>query len=262
MAKEDFCFTYYDGDAARDMAHMTRIERGAYTDIIISIRKFGHLTADQIKKILSRDFDECFPAIELILLKDDEGKFYIDWLENSLQKSKKHSTKQRNNRLGSTKQLPNDNQNSSLDAPLGNGDGYEIENKKELLGKSENPLPEEIENEPAPVFQIPHILDVDLLLEKVLLDGNFKIVYTGKGLTESSLRLWLENFNKWLRFTGEGSKVEKDYRTHFNNWLNQRENIYEPENFSIQNKKINNGNNDRPGHKSTIPESKYVGTGF
>ncbi len=39
MAKEDFCFTYYDGDAARDMAHMNRLERGAYTDVIISQRK-------------------------------------------------------------------------------------------------------------------------------------------------------------------------------------------------------------------------------
>ena len=56
MAKEDFCFTYYDGDAARDTTHMNRIERGAYHDLIISQRKFGHLTIDQVKKILGRDF--------------------------------------------------------------------------------------------------------------------------------------------------------------------------------------------------------------
>ena len=129
MAKEDFCFTYYDGDAARDMAHMTRLERGCYSDIIISIRKFGHITIDQIKKILSRDYEECFPAIELILKKDHEGKYFIEWLENSLEKSKKHSKKQRDNRFGKTKQQPNNNQTTVLVAPLGDGygDEYKVE---------------------------------------------------------------------------------------------------------------------------------------
>ena len=44
MAKADFCFTYYDGDATRDMAHMNRLERGAYTDVVIQQRQRGHLS--------------------------------------------------------------------------------------------------------------------------------------------------------------------------------------------------------------------------
>jgi hypothetical protein len=126
MAKEDFCFTYYDGDAARDTTHMNRLERGAYHDIIISQRKFGHLTLDQCKKILGRDFMECWPAIELILKTDAEGKFFVEWLENSVIKAKKHSRKQSENRKGKTKlnqtetkQKPNLNQTK----PLGDGDG-------------------------------------------------------------------------------------------------------------------------------------------
>ena len=55
MAKEDFCFTYYDGDAARDMSHMTRLQRGAYGDIISAIRKFGHISLDQARMILPID---------------------------------------------------------------------------------------------------------------------------------------------------------------------------------------------------------------
>lgn len=141
MAKEDFCFTYYDGDAARDMAHMNRLERGCYTDLIISQRKFGHLSIIQIKKILSKDFDECFPAIELVLLKDEDDKYYIDWLENSIQKMRKQSKKQKENvgkRLVKPKQ-DLDEPKLNLDDPLGDGDGnvneiiIQLEETNEIL---------------------------------------------------------------------------------------------------------------------------------
>lgn len=134
MAKEDFCFTYYDGDAARDTTHMNRLERGAYHDIIISQRKFGHLTLDQLRKILGRDFNECWPAVELIMKVDAEGKCFIEWLEISLRKMRAHSQKQSVNRKGktkinqtATKPEPTINQTQ----PLGNGDGDGDESKKE-----------------------------------------------------------------------------------------------------------------------------------
>lgn len=155
MAKEDFCFTYYDGDAARDMAHMTRLERGCYTDVIISIRKFGHITIDQIKKILSRDYEECFPAIELILKKDQEGKYFIEWLENSLEKSKKHSKKQRDNRFGKTKPQPNDNQTTVLVAPLEDGYG-------DVFVLEDNNTEKEVEEK----FLVPQMLQTFLLTNK------------------------------------------------------------------------------------------------
>lgn len=117
MAKEDFCFTYYDGDAARDMAHMTRLERGAYTDIIISQRKFGRLTLDQIRKILGRDFTETWPAISLVMKEydtaplfagTDQPKLYaIGWVEASLARSQKHAAKQSDNIKKRFKKIPN-----------------------------------------------------------------------------------------------------------------------------------------------------------
>jgi hypothetical protein len=100
MAKSDFCFTYYDGDAARDMAHMNRLERGAYTDIMISQRKFGHLTLDQIKKILGKDFEECFPAVELVLQVDNDGKFFIEWVDTSTNKREAYIASRTRNKAG------------------------------------------------------------------------------------------------------------------------------------------------------------------
>lgn len=127
MAKADFCFTYYDGDAARDMAHMNRLERGAYSDIIISQRKFGHLTLDQIKKILGKDFAECWPAIELVM-KQAEGKFFIEWLQTSESKAKKHSKYQSDKRKGKTKKNQTQTESQppkSQQQPLGDGNGDE-----------------------------------------------------------------------------------------------------------------------------------------
>lgn len=142
MAKEDFCFTYYDGDAARDMAHMNRLERGAYGDLIVSQRKFGHLSLSLIKKTLGNDFDTVWEAVEIILIKDSDGKFFIEWLDTSIIKMKKQSKHQSNNgKLGGrpkAKQKPNETQiqTQKVDKknPLGDGDGYEDEIENELKG--------------------------------------------------------------------------------------------------------------------------------
>lgn len=136
MAKEDFCFTYYDGDAARDTTHMNRLERGAYHDLIISIRKFGHLTLDQIKKILGRDFMDCWGAVELIMKIDSDGKFFIDWLETSICKMRAQSKKQSENVTKRYQQHTNDIPKEQTVIPLedgdGDGDGDVIDlNKKE-----------------------------------------------------------------------------------------------------------------------------------
>lgn len=97
MAKEDFCFTYYDGDAARDKAHMTRLCRGAYDDFISMQRKVGHLSINVVKMILSTDFEICWPSLKFILKTDDLGNFFIEWVDNSIEKMRKNSAKQKEN---------------------------------------------------------------------------------------------------------------------------------------------------------------------
>jgi hypothetical protein len=95
MAKEDFCFTYYDGDALRDMSHMNRLERGAYNDIVLQQRKFGWLTLEQIKKILGKDFNEVWESVSLILVLDEiDKKYYVDWLHKSVVQMRAHSKHQ------------------------------------------------------------------------------------------------------------------------------------------------------------------------
>lgn len=130
VAKSDFCFTYYDGDAASDMQHMNRLERGAYSDLILFQRKIkGAFTIDQAKKFLSNDFEFVWPSLELILQKTDDGKYFIEWLAKSEAKAKSHSEKQKNNQKGKnfnqtiTKHEQNTNQTLTNSIPLGDGDG-------------------------------------------------------------------------------------------------------------------------------------------
>lgn len=132
MAKEDFCFTYYDGDAARDKAHMNRLERGGYDDLITSQRKFGRLSLALIKKTLGSDFSEIWDSIKIILKTDGDGNFFIEWVENSIQKMKRQAVKQSaNGKKGGRPKAkenpiakPNKSQTESQEKPLVNGDGY------------------------------------------------------------------------------------------------------------------------------------------
>jgi hypothetical protein len=154
MAKQDFCFTYYDGDAARDKAHMSRLERGAYDDIISAQRKRGHLSLEDIQKVLSKDFEVCWPSLEWVLLKDEEGKYFIEWVEKSISKMATQSKKQRENVTKrwekDTKSIPSYNNGIDVVMPLvnGNGDVIELEEKgvtgektEQLPAKAWNSLP-------------------------------------------------------------------------------------------------------------------------
>lgn len=91
---KDPAFLFYDGDAARDVSHMTRLERGCYFDLIQAQKKFYGYTMEQARKILGKDFDECWPAIELILLKEGDA-YYIEWLRDAMNKRAKNNEAQR-----------------------------------------------------------------------------------------------------------------------------------------------------------------------
>ena len=90
----DPAFLYYDGDASRDVAHMNRLERGCYLDIIHFQKKFGRFTMEQARKILGKDFEECWESVELVLSKED-GRFFIGWVDESISKRKVYAEKQR-----------------------------------------------------------------------------------------------------------------------------------------------------------------------
>jgi hypothetical protein len=109
MAK-DPAFLFYDGDAARDVSHMNRLERGCYFDFIQAQKKFGPLSLDRIKKILGKDFEDCWPSLQMCLTYE-EDTYIISWLQFSIEKRQKYSEGRAKNRKGQK-----DSKNETSDA--------------------------------------------------------------------------------------------------------------------------------------------------
>lgn len=98
MAK-DPAFLFYPGDAAEDVSHMNRLERGAYFDFVQAQKKFGALSIIMIKKILGKDFDSVWDALKMCLTYEKD-MYFIAWLHDSIEKRKKYSASRANNRKG------------------------------------------------------------------------------------------------------------------------------------------------------------------
>jgi len=96
---KDPAFLFYDGDAAKDVSHMNRIERGCYFDFIQAQRKFGAIPLHTIKKILGRDFDECWESLNMCLTCVND-MYFIEWLKDSTERRQKYSEGRSKNRKG------------------------------------------------------------------------------------------------------------------------------------------------------------------
>lgn len=134
MAK-DPAFLFYDGDAARDVSHMNRLERGAYFDFMQAQKKFGPLNIKAIQKILGRDFDSCWPAL-IMCLSCVNDMYFIAWLKDSIEKRQKYSEGRSKNRKGS-KQLKNKEKESTYVKHMENAieNVIEDENGKGVKGE-------------------------------------------------------------------------------------------------------------------------------
>ena len=120
---KDPAFLFYDGDAARDVSHMNRLERGAYFDLIQAQRKFGGFTMEQARKILGKDFDLCWDSLSLILVHENDI-FLIEWVRDSIDNRKQYSEKQRKriqdywDKKKKEDSIPRNNGGISTDIPL------------------------------------------------------------------------------------------------------------------------------------------------
>ena len=129
----DPAFLWYDGDAARDVSHMNRLERGAYFDIVQAQRKFRGITAEQARKILGSDFEAVWPSIEMILDRDETGKYIIPWVQESIDKRTKFNELQKNkiqnywDKKHKKNNIPRNYPGNTVEIPLEN----EKENEKE-----------------------------------------------------------------------------------------------------------------------------------
>jgi hypothetical protein len=140
---KDPAFLFYPGDAAEDVSHMNRLERGCYFDLIQAQKKFGPLPLSTIQKVLGKDFDSCWESIKMCLTYEKD-MYFISWLQDSIEKRKNYSASRAKNREGS-KQAKNKETESTYVEHMENGDGNRIEdlkNKKEPIPKFQSTPPD------------------------------------------------------------------------------------------------------------------------
>lgn len=118
---KDPAFLFYPGDAAEDVSHMNRLERGCYFDIVQAQKKFGPLSISVIQKILGKDFETCWDALKMCLTYEKD-MYYIAWLKDSIEKRQKYSASRAQNRKGQ-KQAENKESTSTYVIHMENGNG-------------------------------------------------------------------------------------------------------------------------------------------
>jgi len=136
---KDPAFLFYPADASEDTQFMNRLERGAYFDLVKSQRIFHGYSTEQLRKVLGKDFDSVFPALEMIL-KQDEAGYYVGWVRESLSKRAEFQAKQKEkienywNKKREKKKIPRNNHGITTVIPMVNGN----ENENGKINESDN----------------------------------------------------------------------------------------------------------------------------
>lgn len=151
---------------------MNRLCRGAYYDLVSFQRKVGAFTGDQARGVLSQDFDTCWQSILLILKQDEDGKYFIEWVRSSIEKTRKNSKKNtdrvneywrkvvageiihnaKKKNQTNTKDIPNEYHGITTEIPLEIGIGNELGNENNEGGAGEGFRPAGIVPELAQAF--------------------------------------------------------------------------------------------------------------
>lgn len=90
MMTKDFAFLFYANKVAADVSLMNRLERGCYFDLMRAQCRFGRLKFEQIQSILDKDFEKCWPALQMIMEKTEDS-YHINWLEKTLERRESYS---------------------------------------------------------------------------------------------------------------------------------------------------------------------------
>lgn len=172
----DPAFLFYDGDAARDVSHMNRLERGCYFDLIQAQLKFGAFTIGQARVFLGKDFDSCWPSVSMVLGFDGE-KYSIPWVVESVSRRKRHSELQK----GRANSRWDKCRGSAVAVPQACLKENEIENENEKANKNVNGVVI-----PQVIIQEPWLEESEYKTLRMLYNRNKDLVHhlTGRGFDQ------------------------------------------------------------------------------
>jgi hypothetical protein len=212
--RSDPAFLFYPGDASDDTQFMNRLERGCYFDLLKAQKKHRKFTLAFVKKVLGRDFDQCWPAIELVLKKD--GEFYfIEWVDNSINDRAAHAAKQKKriqdwwDRKRKAESVPDPNQtNTTVQPEHTSGNTLEDENASE----DENEIKDKgVQGEKGVIKK--HLL-FKLLFDDELFTEQLAIAHKGKSINQA----FEECYTHWANAPNPPAELW-EWKQKLNTWL-------------------------------------------
>ena len=100
MAK-DPAFLFYPGDWLGGTTTFTRAHKGAYMDLLMAQFNNGHMSLEDIKIILDRDFDIMWESkLKSKFKVDKNGQYYNEKLENEQIRRREYTKSRRKNLKG------------------------------------------------------------------------------------------------------------------------------------------------------------------
>lgn len=94
---KDPAFLFYPSDFLSGTMSFTRLERGAYLDLLILQFNEEKLTLDMIMRTLQGDFEITWPFVKKKFKEDELGYFYNNRLKEEIEKRRKYSESRRKN---------------------------------------------------------------------------------------------------------------------------------------------------------------------
>lgn len=209
MAKDPAVLWYWNDWQGGTMT-LTRHQKGCYMDLLSAQFNSGPLSLDQVKTVLGND-QASWTVLRSKFKKEvnSEGTevFFNERMESEKQKRRAFSEKQsENGKKGGRKK--------SLANPTLNPDQSHYEDEDEV----KNPVFEKVSLKGETFSE--GAMDVDLILQKVVHDSDYRMVCEGAGYPPGKLEKWMEAFNRFLKFKGKHHCEEGLWRLGFPGWMN------------------------------------------
>lgn len=197
MAKDPATLWYWN-DWIGGTLTMTRQAKGAYMDILTAQFNSGHLTETQIKTLLGQDQGLWATVLREKFLVDGDGKYYNQRLNDEIERRRAFSKKQSENGKKGGRQ-------KGLVKPTLKPERSLIEDEDESKIEFKNGGPGE--------------MDIDLIVEKIMLDKNYREQCEIAGYPPAKLDRWMYAFNRFLKFKGVVKNTETHWRLGFPAWM-------------------------------------------
>lgn len=126
---KDPAFLFYVNDWAGGTQWMTRLQRGAYLDLLLHQVHNTSFSLEDAKRILGSDFVECWPVVSQKFEKEN-GKLYSSKMRDVVEARRKFTESRRNNRL--SKPIKTKHTSKTLVKLVGDGNGNGIINENRI----------------------------------------------------------------------------------------------------------------------------------